>query len=180
MRFINVVCVIFLFFSNSTYATDLNGWQGEFAINFPTVNDTIGGPATFTVGSGIEGNINAGNIDFTLDIATNQILLGFNDSNCCTSNAVFAGPVITFNNVLESLTSVTLIGTNILNFNASNISFNGNQIFINIANGYDLSNNRNVQLLISTSPVPENTVFSMMLFGTAIFLTVLRRKRKET
>lgn len=176
MKLLSLFFITLMMISNLGHATNLNGWQGEFWIKYPTVNDSIGGPVSFSVGNDVEANISAGNIDFSLNISSEYILLNFNDGGCCTSNATFGGPVISFINPFENISSISLVDTDILNFTSANITFSNSEIFINIANGLDLSNNRTLQLLVSTSPVPEPQMLSLITVGFGLLGLVLRRK----
>ena len=161
----------------STLST-LDGQSGSFSIYYPDTTTVFAGPSSFTVGAGQEAVLNAGNITWSLDISGLSLTFGFNDSGCCTSFVAFAGPVVTFTDVgFVGLDSVLLDSTNIGGFDSSRVSFTDNSIYLNIAGGLDLQNQREVRLTVSPAPVPEPATLSLMLSGLGVLSFASRRRK---
>lgn len=161
-----------------------NGTTGSFSYLFPNQGSTLFGPVAFTVGDGVEGTFNVGNIPFTIDVnaAAQTLTLTANDSGCCTSGATFSGWLIQFNQaVLGGAGTVSLLQTNIFNFGAERISNTASSIAISFGNFLDLRNNRSLVLQLSSPtpvPVPEPHSAALVVVGLSALGVVTRRRRR--
>ena len=158
----------------------LNGISGTFQIDLPQIGATAAGPVHFIAGSQTPDAIipNFGNIDWAVSASGLQLTFEFNDQGCCTSSLPFAGPVVELDGI--TFLSALLGNTNISGFDANRISLSpdGQSLFVNVANGLDLRNNRNVVVNVTASVVPLPAAFPLFAAGLGILGLLGWRRRR--
>jgi len=137
-----------------------------------------------TVGSGVEVmNFPApGYFDVDVSdkhIAINNFDTSFCFSNCTWSNSSFNGlRFFDHTGTIDSFVSASVSATNMLGLDASRLSFDANNIYLNWQ-GLTFSNNTFVELDLNggSSPIPEPA--SIMLLGTGVLGLVARNRRRR-
>ena len=143
----------------------INNSGGPFDPGF--VEQVDGGLAT--VGPGVEYSSFFGpDVDIT---DTGVTFTGFNSS---VSVLPFNGWRFTLQNPSVQITGVTLISTTVAGLDGSNISFVPTGFAVNS----ESTMNGNLELAITTSPLPEPTGRASLLGAIAILAVVIRHKRK--
>jgi hypothetical protein len=151
-------------------ATDFTGTSVTASLLFPDTSTTYAGPATATVGGGIEfeqGTFSPA--QGSLDIGTNTLTY-FANVGAVYSTASFNGFRVDFD---RAIASVSFLGGK----TPTGFSFSGNSVFLNVSGqGYDSSDFTS----LSITAVPEPAAWAMMIGGFGLIGAASRRRLRSS
>lgn len=157
-----------LLLSVQAHATLLDGKDLNVSFRFPDPNTVFGGSdANIVVGPGVE--LPAFSIQQTdIDVSDTNIIIRWTLDFPITP-ALFNGNVFQdFTNTIDPFTSVTInLATTMAGFDASRISFNDDQIFVNFESLTSVTGQFVSLDINSSAPVPEPSTLALMAFGLA-------------
>ena len=157
-------------------ASFLDGQTVQTTYLFPNTSTVFAGPVNSVVGPGVELLSFAGfaNIDFSdtnIRITTTR--------NAALNNVAFDGFRFTdISGTISAITSVTLNpATNYAGFDSTRVTFDANNVFVNVANLAGLQG-QVISLDLSTAAaVPEPSALGLIAIGSGFLGWRLRRSR---
>ena len=151
-------------------ATDLTGTSVTASLLFPDTGTTYAGPATATVGGGVEfGQGTFAPAQGSLDVGANTLTY-FANVGAGYSTSSFNGFRIDFD---RAITSVSFLGGK----TPTGFSFSGNSVFLNVSGQtYAASDFTS----LSITAVPEPAQWAMMIGGFGLVGAATRRRTRAS
>jgi hypothetical protein len=167
VKLLNFVTFFAFAWTMPASAALLSGQTVQSTYLFPNTATVLFGPTNAVVGAGVELSGFAGfaNIDFS---DTNILITTIRDAG--VNNVAFDGfRFFDVNGLIPDITSVTLNpATNYAGFTSSRLTFDANNVFVNVANLPGL-NGQKISIDLNTSAsVPEPGTFAMIAAALAV------------
>ncbi|MGH9723051.1 MAG: PEP-CTERM sorting domain-containing protein [Bryobacteraceae bacterium] len=158
--------------SSSVVKATLLGETVRLTHELPNVGAIFGGPIDVVVGPGVEAPLFIG--IYSVDLDDTDVLVTFPNS-CCGGfgNTAFNGlHMFDVNGTIGDILSVTINPATLLaGFNASRITFDANNIYVNFAGLNPNPSTDLVALDITAAPEPSTWLF---MAGLAVFVAMRR------
>ena len=171
-RFYSATLLLIAVFASNAFAAIFEGRNIEMSHEYPTKGTLYTGPQTAVVGPGIEGNFY---LPYTIDVSDTEIYIDFSQTSSW-GGAEFNGIRIRdIDSTIPSLSSVTLVATNMGGFSQDRISFDADNVWLNLQG---LPWNPSMFIQVAVTAVPELSTFSIHSAGLLMLAAVVASSRK--
>lgn len=173
---VGVLAIMVLWgFSGIVVAESFDGHTIRLTVDSPNIGSVIAGPYDTIVDNGVEfGPSGSGDgwyvVPVDIDITDNSICLDYSSNDSGTFNSeTFNGYVFTdLNNTIPDIQGVSIDSTTTIGIDATRISFNEDQIFINVASlSYNETSRLKLNIDFSSSSLSEGLVAYYPFNGNA-------------
>ncbi len=165
-----LVIMVLCEFTEIVIAEDFNGHTIRLTVDSPSLGNVISGPYDATVGNNIEFNPSERVVPVDIDISDTTIFLDYSSTGAGRfASGTFNGYVFTdINNTISDIQDVSIDSTTTLNIDASRISFNENQVFINVSSlSFNENSKLKLNIIFSSSSLNDGLVAYYPFNGNA-------------